>query len=66
MERKRNPGTTQFELVIAGLDPAIHCAAPLHGPPAQASEATPFRERLCPVVTTHCYAVPFSFLTHWL
>jgi hypothetical protein len=39
------------EFIIAGLDPAIHGAGPLHGPPAQASEATPFCERLCPVVT---------------
>jgi hypothetical protein len=39
--------------VIAGLDPAIHAAAQ-HGPPGhRRAVATPFFERLSPVVTCH-------------
>jgi hypothetical protein len=29
----RGARCTEYQLVIAGLDPVIHGAAPLHGPP---------------------------------
>jgi hypothetical protein len=52
--------TCRIHFVIAGLDPAIHAAVALatlqHGCAAQASEATPFRERLCPRMTSKEFA----------
>jgi hypothetical protein len=58
-----------MHFVIAELDPAIHAAVALapglqarsiatlqHGCAAQASEATPFRERLCPRMTSKEFA----------